>query len=315
MQFLLHNFGELLYNVKMKEIALIGPTASGKSDLAIRLAVENNAYILSLDSLSIYKEIDIASAKPSTEELSQVEHFGVNLIAPNVEFSVGLFIKEYLKLKELCIKENKNLVIVGGSSFYLRTLVQGLSPIPEFSQETVTKVQDLLIDLSSAYKTLYEVDPQYMQGIAESDTYRIRKMLLIYVHTGLSPTNYFKKNPPIPVIKNIPIYEIDVKRDYLRERIVLRTQKMIKMGLIDEVCYLEKKYTRLPNALKAIGIIEVFEYLDGRVNKDEMKELIITHTAQLAKRQQTFNRNQFPTKELLSIEEIYKHATHFFNKT
>ncbi len=314
MQFLLHNFGKLLYNVKMKEIALIGPTASGKSNLALQLAQENNAYILSLDSLSIYQEIDIASAKPSKKELSLVKHFGVNLIEPNVEFSVGLFIKEYLKLKELCLKEKKNLVIVGGSSFYLRTLVQGLSPIPEFSQETIIKVQNSLLDLKSAYKILYDVDAEYMQGIQESDTYRIRKMLLIYIQTGLSPTNYFKKNPAIAVIKNIPIYEIDVKRDYLRERIVLRTQKMIEMGLIDEVCHLEKKYTRSPNALKAIGIIEVFAYLDGHITKKEMKELIITHTAQLAKRQQTFNRNQFPSKELLCTEEIYKHATHFFTK-
>ena len=299
----------------MKQIALIGPTASGKSALAIDLATQNNAYILSLDSLSIYKEIDIASAKPSAEELSQVKHFGVNLIEPNVEFSVGVFIKEYLRIQELCLRENKNLVIVGGSSFYLRTLVQGLSPIPEFSDETVTKVQELLLDLKTAYKTLYEVDAEYMQGIQESDTYRIRKMLLIYVHTGLGPTQYFKENPPVPVIKDIPIYEIDVKRDYLRKRIVLRTQKMLEMGLIDEVCYLEQKYTRAPNALKAIGIIEVFEYLDAKVTKDEMKELIITHTAQLAKRQQTFNRNQFPSRELLSIEAIYEKANAFFKKT
>jgi len=296
----------------MKEIALIGPTASGKSDLAIRLALENNAYILSLDSLSIYQEIDIASAKPSEQELSQVKHFGVNLIKPNVEFSVGTFIQEYLKTKELCVKEKKNLVIVGGSSFYLRTLVQGLSPIPEYSQKTIHKVQTLLIDLKAAYKTLYEKDSEYMKGIQESDNYRIRKMLLIYIETGLTPTEYFKKNPPVPVINNLPIYEIDVKRTYLRERIVLRTQKMIDMGLIDEVCALEKSYSRLPNALKAIGIIEVFEYLDGRVSKEQMKELIITHTAQLAKRQQTFNRNQFPHKELLSIEEIYKAASDFF---
>ena len=79
----------------MKEIALIGPTASGKSDLAITLAQENNAYILSLDSLSLYKEINIASAKPSKKELSLVKHFGINLIAPDVEFSVGTFIQEY----------------------------------------------------------------------------------------------------------------------------------------------------------------------------------------------------------------------------
>ena len=248
----------------MKEIALIGPTASGKSDLALRLAAQNNAYILSLDSLSVYKEINIASAKPSQKELSQIKHFGVDLIFPDEEFSVGIFVKEYLKLKELCKKEDKNLVIVGGSSFYLRTLVQGLSPIPEYSRGTIDKVQDMLLDLSSAYDFLQKKDPEYMQGIDPSDRYRIEKMLLICIETGLNPTKYFEKNPAKPIITNLPIYEIDVERIYLRERIELRTQKMIELGLVDEVCALEYKYTRKPNALKAIGIIEVYEYLDGR---------------------------------------------------
>jgi tRNA dimethylallyltransferase len=89
---------------------------------------------------------------------------------------------------------------------------------------------------------------------------------------------------------------------------------MIDMGLIDEVCDLEYKYTRKPNSLSAIGIVEVFEYLDGRVSKDEMRELIITHTAQLAKSQQTFNRNQFKDKEFLSINEILTQADSFFKE-
>ena len=209
----------------MKELALIGPTASGKSDLALRLALENNAYILSLDSLSLYKEIDIASAKPSKEELSLVKHFGIDLIRPDEEFSVGIFVKEYLRLKQLCEKENKNLIIVGGSSFYLRTLVQGLSPIPEYSQETIKKVQELLLGLPSAHELLHKTDPEYMQGIDSNDRYRIEKMLLILIETGLSPSEYFEKNPPRPIIEELPIYEIDVERSYLKERIILRTQK------------------------------------------------------------------------------------------
>lgn len=290
----------------MKELALIGPTASGKSDLAIRLALEHDAYILSLDSLSLYKEIDIASAKPSKEELSLVKHHGIDLITPDQEFSVGTYTDIYKSLKKSCEEQEKNLIIVGGSSFYLRTLLQGLSPIPDYSEETVQTVQELLQDLPAAYELLQKVDPLYMTGIDPSDRYRIEKMLLIYIETKLPPTAYFEKFPPQPIIDELPIYEIDVSREYLKERIKLRTQKMIDMGLIDEVCDLEYKYTRLPNALKAIGIIEVFDYLDGRVSKDEMKEQIITHTAQLAKRQQTFNRTQFPNRKLLSIDEIYK---------
>jgi len=293
----------------MKEIALIGPTASGKSDLALKLALENNAYILSLDSLSIYKEIDIASAKPSKEELSQVQHFGVDLIHPNEEFSVGIFIKEYLQVKERCITEGKNLVIVGGSSFYLRTLIQGLSPIPEYSQETKDKVAQLLLNLGSAHKLLFDIDPEYMKTIETGDRYRIEKMLLIYIQTALSPSQYFEQNPANPIIKDIPIYEIDVQKEYLKERIALRTQKMIDMGLVDEVCALEYKYSRFPNALKAIGIIEVYEYLDGRLTLEQMKDEIILHTVQLAKRQQTFNKGQFPKRKLLSIDEIYTQAS------
>ncbi len=295
----------------MKELALIGPTASGKSDLALRLAHEHNAYILSLDSLSIYKEIDIASAKPSKDELAQIKHFGIDLIYPDEEFSVGTFAEVYQEVRRRCEDEQKNLIIVGGSSFYLRTLLQGLSVIPDYSSETVQKVKTLLLDLPSAYKLLSDADPKYMQGIQPSDRYRIEKMLLIYVQTGLAPTEYFEKNPPCPIIDEIPVYEIDVEREYLRERIALRTQKMIDMGLVDEVCFLEYKYTRKPNALKAIGIIEVFEYLDGRATLQEMKEQIITHTAQLAKRQQTFNRTQFPFRRLLSIEDIYKEAVDY----
>lgn len=299
----------MFYNTFMKELALIGPTASGKSDLALKLALENNAYILSLDSLSLYKEIDIASAKPSKEELSRVRHFGIDLILPNEEFSVGTFAKVYASLKQRCEDEHKNLIIVGGSSFYLRTLLQGLSVIPEYSATTQMKVKELLQDLPSAYTFLYDIDALYMQNIDPNDRYRIEKMLLIALETGLSPTAYFEKNPPKPIIQELPVYEIDVERAYLKERIGLRTHKMIEMGLVDEICGLEHRYTRAPNALKAIGIIEVFDYLDGRVSKEEMREQIILHTVQLAKRQQTFNRTQFPSRKLLKTDTIYKEVS------
>ncbi|HFB53666.1 MAG TPA: tRNA (adenosine(37)-N6)-dimethylallyltransferase MiaA, partial [Sulfurimonas autotrophica] len=109
----------------MKQLAIIGPTASGKSDLAIKIAKQMNAYILSIDSLSIYKEIDIVSAKPSREELEEVEHFGINEIYPNEHFSVEIFIKLYEDVVQRCKKEEKNLIIVGGTSFYLKSLLDG----------------------------------------------------------------------------------------------------------------------------------------------------------------------------------------------
>ena len=296
----------------MKEIAIIGPTASGKSDLAHQIALENNAVILSIDSLSIYKEIDIASAKPSEDELRQVRYFGVNLLDPDKHFSVSTFIDCYHTAKETAISENKNLIIVGGTGFYLKSLLSGLSPLPEFSQTTIHKVTDLLNDLSAAYTMLQKADAEYMRNIEPTDAYRIEKMLLLYLESGQTPSEWFASHPAEPIITDLPLFEIAVERAVLRERIVLRTRKMIELGLIDEVAALEHHYGRKPNSMKAIGIVEVLEYFDGFATREEMGEKIITHTAQLAKRQQTFNRHQFTQKKVLSPEEIYKEAGQLF---
>ena len=291
----------------MKQIAIIGPTASGKSDLAIEMALQHNAYILSIDSLSIYKEIDIASAKPSAEELAKVKHLGVNTIYLDTHFNVAIFIELYKEAVQMASKDGKNLIIVGGTSFYLKSLTSGLSKLPDYSDTTIARVSSMLLDLPSAYDYLVNIDSDYMQSIEPSDAYRIEKMLLLVVESGMSPTKWFKVHPPIPTITNLDIFNIDVERALLRERIVRRTNKMASAGLIDEVAMLEHKYGRDHNAMKAIGIIEVLAYLDGDCTKVEMIENIITHTAQLAKRQQTFNRTQFEeavSAELSNLPEL-----------
>jgi len=291
----------------MKQLAIIGPTASGKSDLAIKIALKIDAYILSIDSLSIYKEIDIVSAKPSREELATVKHFGIDVLNPNEYFSVDIFIDLYKEVVDICKKEGKNLIIVGGTSFYLKSLTQGLSPLPKITQEVKEKVYKRLQNLEDSYALLLRLDPVYMQKIDSNDAYRIEKALLIYEASGQTPSEWFKQNPPLPIIKNLPIFNIKVERDIIRERISKRTNKMLDMGLIDEVCYLEQKYSRLPHSMSSIGIVEVLEFLDGKIDKEQMCELISTHTAQLAKRQQTFNRTQFEgvvNAKLGDLEEI-----------
>jgi len=288
----------------MKQLAIIGPTASGKSDLAIKIAKKIDAYILSIDSLSIYKEIDIVSAKPSKEELAEIKHFGINVLAPNDYFSVDIFIELYKEVVQKCKEDKKNLVIVGGTSFYLKSLMQGLSPLPLIDDAVKTRVNQQLKDLKNAHTFLLTLDAEYMQKIASNDRYRIEKALLIYESSGATPTEYFKNNPPQPIINSMPIFNIDVSRELIRERIAKRTKKMLEMGLLDEVCYLEQKYTRLPNAMGSIGIVEVLEFLDGKVSKEQMIENISTHTAQLAKRQQTFNRTQFETIINAPLEEL-----------
>ena len=294
----------------MNQLAIIGPTASGKSDLAIEVAVRHNAYILSIDSLAIYKEADIVSAKPSKEELASVPHFGIDELYIDEHFSVDTFIKLYLDVKQKCETDGKNLIIVGGTSFYLKRLLEGLSPTPRLSPEVVQKVQMMLQDLPKSYACLREKDSKYMQNIAPNDRYRIEKALLIYEASGKTPSEWFALNPPQPVIKDLDIYEIAAERSVLRDRIQKRTEKMLASGLIDEVCYLENKYTREPNPMKAIGIVETLDYLDGKLNKEELEERIVIHTAQLAKRQQTFNKNQFEKKVSLELEELKERLLH-----
>ena len=285
-------------------IAIVGPTASGKSDLALSLASKLDGVILSVDSLSVYKEIDIASAKPRRDELASIKHFGVDLLYPNESFDVVQFLAEFQKAKEYAKQKQKKLIIVGGSSFYLKILSEGISQKPEISDEVAKKVKEAMQDKEKAYDFLENIDKAYMQNIKSNDSYRIEKALEIYYASGKTPTEYFKQNPKKPIVANLPIYEIAVDRNTLRERIAKRTAKMLEMGLIDEVAFLERKYTREPNAMKAIGIIETLSYLDGRLNKKELFEKIVTNTARLAKRQVTFNKTQLTITFSGSSQEI-----------
>jgi len=290
-----------------KQLALIGPTASGKTSLSIKIAQQMNAYILSLDSLSIFKEIDIVSAKPTLEERAGIIHYGMDYLYPNESFDVTTFIKLYHEVFEQCLKDGKNLVIVGGTSFYLKMLIEGISELPTISIKTKEKTHSYLQDLPNTYDWLYSQDNTYMSNIESNDPYRVEKALHIYLETGLTPTQYFKQFPPKPTVtETLPIYQIEIEREILRERITLRTSMMVNDGLIDEICMLEKKYTRAPNCMKSIGIKETLAYLDGIYDKKMLIEKITINTARLAKRQTTFNNSQFTNVIKGSVAELEK---------
>lgn len=281
-------------HTSFKQLALIGSTASGKTSLSIALAHKINAFILSIDSLAVYKEIDIVSAKPNIQERDGIKHFGIDILYPNESFDVSLFIKLYHEVYHTCIKENKNLIIVGGTSFYLKMLIEGISQTPIISQETKEKSKVYLKNLPETYTWLHALDPQYLNTIKANDCYRIEKVLHLYLETNIIPSEYFSLFPPIPTIQEpLPLYQITWDKNLLRQRIALRTKQMIQQGLIDEVCTLEKNYTRLPNSMKSIGIKETLAYLDGIYDKKLLEEKITINTARLAKRQNTFNTSQF----------------------
>ncbi|WP_170018835.1 tRNA (adenosine(37)-N6)-dimethylallyltransferase MiaA [Campylobacter sp. RM16190] len=308
----------------MKELAIIGATASGKTDLALKLASEFNGIILSLDSLCVYKEINIASAKPSEEELASVRHFGINLIYPNEHFDVGMFFEIYKQAREFALESGKNLFITGGSGFYLKSLISGLSP----------KFERLESGLSNAeiYEFASKIDPVFASKFSQNDTYRLNKWLDIYAHVLKTenptkefevqnlikavqhrswqnleiltpPSVYLRENTYEPIVSNLKIFEIVWEREILRERIKIRTKNMLEKGLLDEAKFLFEKYPSEPKPLKSIGLKECGEFLKDSINESELFELISTHTAQLAKRQRTFNRSQFEEKFSGSIQE------------
>ncbi len=289
----------------MKEIAIIGSTASGKTGLSLDIASKTNSIILSLDSLSVYKEIDIISAKPTKQERGDIIHFGIDEVYVNEKFDVLQFFESYKNARQYAKQHKKNLIIVGGTGFYLKALIEGLS-------SGIKEEIKLDMSLHETYNLLYELDKNYMSKIASNDKYRIEKAYAIYKQSGYTPSKYFELNPKEPIAKNLEIFEILWEKEELKNRIKLRTSLMMKQGVIDEVIYLEKKYRRGPNAMSSIGIIETLEYLDGKINKIQLEEKIAQNTIKLAKRQNTFNKGQFLNKRSNIIENLNSDILKYF---
>lgn len=276
-------------------IAILGGSGSGKSQLGLELSQKLDCEIFSLDSLSIYQEIDIASAKPTKEELSRVYHYGINVLSPTEHNNAPLFCTLLQEaISQTQNKGKKALLIIGGSSFYLKSIIDGLSPLPQIPKSTQEQIKAKIATLHSPLQFLQNIEP--ILPFSHQDTYRIHKYLEIYFSTGLAPSVYFEQNPKIPFPYKIEKYTLNLPREVLRERIALRSKKMYEMGILDEAENLLAKYGGEIQPFNSIGLKECKEYFEGKIKShDELISLISTHTAQLAKRQSTFNRTQFGT--------------------
>ena len=282
------------------EFALIGTTASGKSELANALAVEFGGLILSLDSLCVYKEINIASAKPCETMLSKIEHFGVNLLSVAEKFNVALFFDEYKKAKNRALQLYKPLIIVGGTSFYLKALMSGLSESVEESRSALSN--------DEIYELMKNIDKN--AKIAKNDSYRLRKWLGIYEKTGEIPSEFLQKTLQKPIISSLDIFELVLDKDLLRKRVEKRTQNMLNSGLIDEARFLFSKFSPDLKPLNSIGLKECKAFLSGEIALGELAPLINTHTMQLAKRQRTFNK-KFTRTQIQAQDGVKSLQTHF----
>lgn len=276
--------------------AIIGTTASGKSALALKLARKFGLCIFSLDSLSVYKGVDIASAKPSKADLREIRHYGIDLLAPSEKCSAGVFLQ---LLREIVGRNNTNqkvapqkLLIVGGSSFYLKSIIEGLSLAPRTSAFVEDYIAKIAQNKAQAYKLLRQIDSDFATKISPNDSFRIAKGLQIYFLTHKRPSAFFAQNPRQKLPFNIKIFELIKPREILREDIKIRTERMFECGLVDEVRSLHQNFSQ-SQVFKAIGVKEIIAFLEGKISLEGAKEAIIKNTLALAKRQRTFNRTQF----------------------
>ena len=273
---------------------LMGPTASGKTDLAIKLAQQCNCEIISVDSALIYKGMDIGTAKPTAEELAKAPHALVDIIDPLESYSAGDFRSDALRLmKEICARGNTPL-LVGGTMLYYKALVDGLSPLPsadpviraEIEKEAAAKGWQAMHDL------LQEIDPVSAKRIHVNDPQRLSRALEVYRISGKTLTELTeKKSEPIPYdIRQFAIAPSD--KSLLHERIERRFHLMLEAGFEQEVRALYERgdlHLDLPS-MRCVGYRQMWEYLQGKMDYDEMVYRGIVATRQLAKRQMTWLR-------------------------
>jgi len=270
-------------------IAIVGPTAIGKTALAIQLAQHFNTEILSADSRQFFKEMEIGTAKPNTEELTAATHHFINSHSVTQPFSTGDFEVEALE-KLAQIFENNNLaILVGGSGLYVNALLNGLDEMPEIDLAIREKLnKQLEIDgLSAIQQDLARLDPEYFAKVDQQNPQRMIRGLEVVLSTGRKLSSMLsatKKVRPFKVIK----IGLNTDRTVLYDRINKRVDQMISDGLVDEVQSLEK-FKEL-NALKTVGYSEIFDYLDDLISLEQAISAIKQNTRRFAKRQLTWFR-------------------------
>ena len=293
-------------------IAIIGPTATGKSDFAIELALAFDTEIISADSRLVYKDFNIGTAKPDKEELKKIKHYCVDIASPLEDFSVSDFKSEATKAIEKLHCENKIAIVAGGTGFYVKSLLEGLE-IPHVpADENFRKEMRLLAEKNGneyLYNILKEKDAETAAKLHYNDTFRVIRALEVIEKLNMKMSDAQTKNKPD---YNIIYIFLDAKdREYLYNRINQRVEVMLEQGLVEEVKNLIAKYGKTVSLLKTLGYKEVSGYLDNEFSYAEMKELIKKNTRNFAKRQLTWfraveNTNKFYIDELSKQEILIK---------
>lgn len=277
-----------------KVIAIAGPTASGKTALAVELAKKINGEVISCDSMQIYKDMSIGTAKPTVEEMEGVPHYLIDFVSPDERYSVADFKRDAEEKIEYVLSRGKVPILCGGTGLYIDTLVLGIDyPEIELDQEyrdELMKKAESEEGLKELYEEAKSIDPEAMEKISENDKKRITRVLELYKATGKTKTELEKISRSNGVKYDYRVFAIDMDREKLYDRINRRVDIMIEQGLIDEVRNVIDKYDKFPTAMQGLGYKEVVEYFDGKLTKQEMIDKIKQETRRYAKRQLTWFR-------------------------
>lgn len=292
---------------KNKLIVVCGPTAVGKTSLAIELATYYKTEIISADSRQFYKELNIGTAKPSFNELSIIKHHFINNLSITDEYSSGSYEKEVLQLLNGWYKKNsKPVIIAGGSGLFIKAVCEGFDALPKIDEKIRNNLKTFFLKdgIKALQKKLEINDPHYYEIVDKNNPQRLIRALEVIKCTGKSYSSFLKKQPKPRFFDSVYI-GLNIDRNLLYERINCRVDIMMESGLLAEVESLYN-YKHL-KALQTVGYTELFEYLDGKLNKEQAVALIKQNTRRYAKRQITWfkkieNMKWFEPQELEAIK-------------
>jgi len=281
--------------VAAKAYALLGPTASGKSRMALALAERVPLEIVSMDSAQVYRGLDIGTAKPSSAERAQVAHHLIDVLDPDRSYSTGSWRTDALRTIADVLARGKIPLIVGGTMLYYRALVGGLDALPQADPEVRAAIDNEARERGwpALHAELARVDPAAARRIPLRDTQRIQRALEVWRLTGKPLSSLQgRSGAALPfTLKAFALVPPD--RAALAERIAARFEAMLAAGLVEEVCNLRRRFALTSGmpSMRAVGYRQVWSYLDGELSEAEMRTQAVAATRQLAKRQLTWLRS------------------------
>lgn len=274
----------------MKGIVIAGPTGVGKTDLSLKLAKTLDLEIISADSAQVYKGMDIGTAKISESEMMGIKHHMLDVLEPIKKYSVGDYQKDVDKILKELEKENKNIILTGGTGLYINSITDGLSDLPSADETLRKKLSEM--EVEELFEKLKELDPESAETIHINNRKRVERALEVCLVTNQKFSELSKKN-----IKNNNYSFLKVcltrDREHLYERINKRVDIMMDMGLLKEAEELFKKYgAETLKKINIIGYSELIDYFEGRISLEKAVDDIKKNSRHYAKRQLTWFRNQ-----------------------